>query len=257
MPLIKHHILENNIHHIELDYGTGNPINSEMIEVLHNTLQDIHQSDPKALLLSSASTRLFSGGFDLPTIAYWSRPKLHKFFNDYLDMLYTLMRLPCITISVIDGHCIAAGFILSLGTDFRICSDKPLKLGLSEVNLGPAVPAGTHVLFESRTSRQAALFYASSGTIFDAQTALRIGYAQQLDAAPLTAAKNMANAFAQKPATGAGLCTSMASERIIAEMKSADIAGMELFLDSWFHPESQQHLQALAAKLSGKTKQSN
>lgn len=252
MALVKHRILDNQIHHVELTNGSGNPINEEMIRQLHETMTLIHDSNPKALILSSASSKIFSGGFDLTAIAHWQRTELSDFFITYLEMLYALMRLPCITVSVINGHCIAAGFILSLGTDFRICTNKHVKLGLSEVNLGASVPAGTHVLFEARTSKQAALFYAASGTLFDADAAKKIGYADLVDEDPMNAAMEMAKSFAKKPATGAGLCTILAAERIIAEMKTADIRGMPLFLDSWFHPESQKNLLALAKKLSGR-----
>lgn len=252
MSLITHHSLADQIHHIELNNGSGNPINAELIAELHQCILLIGQQSPKALILSSASERIFSGGFDLPSIAFWPRAELQHFLNGYLELLYSIMRLPCVSISVINGHCIAAGFILSLATDFRICTDKAIKLGLSEVNLGPAVPAGAHVLFESRTSKTAALWAAATGQLFDPQTALHIGYANQCCAQPLDAARRLAEQIAQKPAVGSGLCTTMASERIISDMKAADEQGMTLFLDSWFHPESQAALQNLARQLSQK-----
>ena len=253
MSLITHHPLDEHIHHLQLNNGSGNPINAELIAELHQNILHIHGQNPKALILSSASERIFSGGFDLPTIAYWPRAELQHFLNGYLEMLYSIMRLPCVSISVINGHCIAAGFILSLATDFRFCVDRPIKLGLSEVNLGPAVPAGAHVLFESRTSKPSALWAGATGSLFDSQTALQMGYAQKVSAQPLEDAILLAEQLAKKPATGSGLCTTMAAERIILDMKAADEQGMELFLDSWFHPESQAALQKLAAQLAQKT----
>lgn len=253
MSFIIHHELDCNVHHIELNNGSGNPINAQLIAELHQVIQKLHGQAPKALLLSSSSEKIFSGGFDLPQIAYWPRAELKHFLQGYLEMLYSIMRLPCTTVSVINGHCIAAGFILSLATDFRICTDRRIKLGLSEVNLGPAVPASAQVLFESRTTRQSALWAALTGTLFDPQKAFEMGYALEVSSDPLEKALQFAKEIAQKPALGSGICSVMLSERIIEEMKSADEHGMDLFLDSWFHPESQSALQNLATQLSQKT----
>lgn len=252
MSRIIHQVLENNIHSVQLNSGRGNPITAEIISDLHRLFNDIKDENVGALLLGSTSESIFSGGFNLPTIAYYNREQLSDFFNGYLDMVYSLMRLPFPTISVINGHTIAAGFILSLATDFRICEDKKFKLGLSEVDLGVAVPAGAQVLFESRTSRQSALYYSSSATLFSAKTAHAIGYAQDLCESAQSSAMDLANHFARKPAFGAGLTCTMSANRIISEMVMADNVGMPLFLDSWFDSQSQELLQAMAKKLSGK-----
>ena len=253
MSLITHQIVEPKIHHIQLNNGSGNPINAQLIAELHQLIQQIHGQEPKALILDSHSQKIFSGGFDLPEIAFWPRAELKHFLQGYLEMIYSIMRLPCVSISVINGHCIAAGFILSLATDFRICTDRSIKLGLSEVNLGPAVPASAQVLFESRTNRRAALWASATGSLFSPQTAFQMGYALKVDSQPLEQALSMAQEIAQKPAFGSGLCSAMLSDRIIEEMRAADEKGMALFLDSWFHDDSQAALQKLALQLSKKS----
>ena len=158
--------------------------------------------------------------------------------------------LPCVTVTALEGSAVAAGFIISLATDFRVVKDEGIKMGLPEVNMGVALPAGARVLFGMRTSFQQALQYSLNGELFDPKTAKDIGYATKLSSEPLKDALEFVHYFARKPGNGVGATKAMAGQDLIDAMKKADDAFMEDFLDTWFSEVGQNAVQAQAERLN-------
>lgn len=232
--------------------GRGNPLSPDLLDELNYQLDILVANPPRALIIDTDAASIFSGGFALPVVASWPKPELRSFFEGFLDILYKIMKISCPTISVIEGHAIAGGFILSLSTDMRYIKNAGIKFGLSEVDLGVALPAGAGVLFEWRTSPNAALYHSMTGTLFSVQTATEIGYATKVCEHPLQDATAMAQSLAKKPGRGVSGTRIYFNERIIQEMKKADDQFMDDFLDTWFSPEGQNAIQTLARKLSNK-----
>ena len=77
-------------------------------------------------------------------------------------------------------------------------------MGLPEVNMGVALPAGARVLFGMRTSFQQALQYSLKGELFDPQTAQGSGYATKLSSDPLKDAFDFVHYFASNADNGVG-----------------------------------------------------
>jgi enoyl-CoA hydratase/carnithine racemase len=233
--------------------GRGNPITPQLVADLNQSLDALAAAPPRALVLDADGSKIFSGGFALPVIAHWDRPQLRSFFEDFLSALHKLLGLGCPTIAAVEGHAIAGGFILSLGCDLRIVSSGRIKLGLSEVDLGVAVPAGARVLLEARTSSQHALRMAMRGELIGSDRALEIGYADAASESPLEDALSWARQLASKPGSGATVTRQLASHPISSRMKRADEEGMDAFLETWFSETGQTCIQALAESLGGKS----
>ena len=244
--------LENGIAKLTLNNGSGNPMTTELLVELNERLHTLAKTPPRALILDAGDTKIFSGGFALPIIADWDRSQIRNFFGKFLNALHSLILLPCPTIGALGGHAIAGGFILSLGCDFRIVKSGNLKLGLSEVDLGVAVPAGTQVLFAERTSKNAALRYSMFGELFGPDTAIEIGYALAADENPLAKATEIATALAKKPGGGVRETKLLQAYPLSQRVRQADESGMEAFIDSWFSEDGQKCIKELAAKLRGK-----
>lgn len=243
---------EHGVCRLTIRNGRGNPLSPDLLDLLNTELDVLISNPPRALILDTDGASIFSGGFALPIVASWPRADLRAFFEGFLDILYKIMRISCPTISVLEGHAIAGGFILSLATDMRYIKDARLKFGLSEVDLGVALPAGAGVLFEWRTTPSAALYYSMTGTLFDTHAAKEIGYATKICENPLQEAMNMAQSLSKKPGKGVAGTRIYFNARIMEEMKKADEQFMDDFLDTWFSPEGQQSILALARKLSKK-----
>jgi len=232
--------------------GRGNPLTPALLDLFNQKMDELCASPPRALIIDTDGASIFSGGFALPIVASWPRADLSNFFEGFLDILYKILSLPCITISVIDGHAIAGGFILSLASDLRFVKEGRSTFGLSEVDLGVALPAGAGVLFEARTSPKDALFYSMTGNLFNTTIGKEIGYAFYTGENPLADAMQFAENSAKKPGRGTGYTRVFFNERIAQQMRRADDQFMNVFLDTWFSDEGQQAIKALAQKLGKK-----
>ncbi|MCB9787835.1 MAG: enoyl-CoA hydratase/isomerase family protein [Deltaproteobacteria bacterium] len=235
---------------LSLASGTGNPLTPELLAELRGAIAELGERPPRALVLDGGAGKLFSGGFDVPTIATYDRPALSAFFGGFLTIVDRLLVLPCPTVVAIHGSAIAGGFILSLAFDLRVVQRGPLKLGLSEVDLGIAVPAGTQVLLAERTSPQAARRLSLTGQYIDAEEAARLGYCDRLVDDARAEALTLARALADKPGDGAAVTRSFLAEELRQRVAAADAAFLEPFLDTWLSPPAQACLRALAARLT-------
>lgn len=241
---------QDGIVRVILQSGRGNPLTPQVLTELNDTFAELMAAPPRGVILDADGSKVFSGGFALPIIAYWDRDRIRSFFNDFLQVIHKILLLPCVTVTALEGSAVAAGFIISLATDFRIVKDEGIKMGLPEVNMGVALPAGARVLFGLRTSFQQALQYSLKGELFDPQAAQEIGYATKLSSDPLKDALDFVHYFASKPGNGVGATKTMAGQDLIDAMKKADEAFMEDFLDTWFSEVGQNAVQAQAERLN-------
>jgi len=242
--------LENGISRLVIQSGRGNPITPDFVVDLNDAMDQLLQKPPRVLIIDANGSSIFSAGFALPIIATWKRAQLWTFFTDFLSGMHKILRLPCPTITVVEGHAIAGGFILSLASDFRIMRSEGIKLGLSEVDLGVAVPAGARSLLEARTSIADALWMSTTGELISPKRALDIKLATFLDDDPLKKAIEVATMLAEKPGNGAAITSLLTNRPILEKMLQETENGKQDFLDTWFSEIGQQCIQALAAKLS-------
>lgn len=253
MSLIRRTDHASGVVQISLANGGGNALSPELVEELAATLARLEAYPPGALLLDGGAAKLFSGGFDLPSIHAFDRPSMRTFMRRFVDCLASVLRVPCPTVVAVHSHAMAGGFILSLAFDLRIVShSERLKLGLNEVNLGAAVPAGCLELLSERTSPQHARRLATTGTIFGAAEAWRTGYADELADDAVGRALEVATSLADKPGPGACTTTTFTNPALLARMEAADEAHFEDFLDTWFAPETQAAILAVVARLTAR-----
>jgi len=252
MKTITIHKLDHGVARLSISSGRGNPITPQFVEEFNSALDSLMTAPPRALVIDADGAKVFSGGFALPIIADWNRDKLWGFFTGFLSGLHKVLQIECPTITAIEGHAIAGGFILSLASDFRIFKSEGLKLGLSEVDLGVAVPAGARTLLEARTSIADALWLSTSGELISPQRALDIKLASLLSDSPLEKSIEIATMFAQKPGKGSAITRVLANQPILERMRLETERGKSAFLDTWFSTQGQQSIQTLAAKLSGR-----
>lgn len=232
---------------LSLNNGGGNALSGAVLDAIHEALDQV--GDARALVLDGGAAKLFSGGFDLTEIVDFDRPALTTFFERFMAILDRVLRLDCPTVVAVHSHGLAAGFILSLAFDLRVVAKRDLKLGLNEVDLGVMIPASTEALFSERTSPQVALSYGMSGRLFGPDEAARIGYADMLAEDAQAQALEIATALAAKPGQGAALTRRRAGDRIAEIVDAQERAHREAFLDSWFSPEGQAGLTAVAERL--------
>jgi len=91
-----------------------------------------------------------------------------------------LERLPCKTVSAIDGFCLGGGLEMALACDYRVAVDDPhTRIGLPEVRLGIHPGYGGVARLPGRVGHLAAMDMMLSGRALSARAAKRIGLVDQ------------------------------------------------------------------------------
>lgn len=121
--------------------GKANAVNAPMLEELHQAVAQARDDRAvRAFVLASASTRFFSGGFDLGEVFAYDDGPMRRFFDRFVSLLDTLRTLPKGTVAAVSGHAYAGGALLALACDFRVMADGEAGFAINEVNLGLVLP---------------------------------------------------------------------------------------------------------------------
>jgi enoyl-CoA hydratase/carnithine racemase len=101
-------------------------------------------------LILTGSGKYFSNGFDTQYIR--SNITVTSALQKRVELVMSrILKLPLLTISLINGHCTAAGAVLSLCTDFRIMAEKGLFF-TPAVKLGIVYSQGLIEVVKSKVS---------------------------------------------------------------------------------------------------------
>lgn len=251
MSLLTIQTLDHGVVHISLASGGGNPLSPELLDELEAALDRLEADVPRALVLDGGAGKLFSGGFDVVRIAPYDRETLHRFFAGFTRSLLRMITLPCPTVVGIHSAAVAAGFILCNAFDFRVVGTNPrIRMGLSEVNLGIAVPAGTMQLVADRSTPAFAQRISMTGRLVSSAEAHAAGWADELADDPQARAVELATELARKPGSAVAVTKSFRAPIVARNMTREDELHMGTFLDSWMSPAGQAGLKALVAKLT-------
>jgi len=171
-----------------------NKLNENVLDELSSFIDQIAESDTKALIIRSGKPNTFIAGADLKrfqeafsdvSLAIGLIGKGHAVF-DKLDAL----SIP--TVAAIDGICLGGGTELALACDYRILSDNPkLQIGLPEVNLGIFPGWGGTQRLPRLIGLSKGLQMIVSGKAIDAKKAYKYGIASALYAQEFFEEKSM------------------------------------------------------------------
>jgi enoyl-CoA hydratase/carnithine racemase len=244
MTLVKIEI-SNDIAIIRLNNGVTNPINTKLCYDLINALNKVKQTSPlQGLILTSASTKFFSIGFDIPTLIKQDRDAIYEFYNVFNELCETLFTFPVYTVSAITGHYVAGGSLISASTDSRIVVEGRAKTGITAIKLGLAVPFLGQLIVRLRMKAEYADEFLTTGDFYEISWAHESGYIDKLstqeglldDAMMLLKneiAKQSSNFKKKKEKT---------TKPIVDNYKKNLEHDRIKFVNSWFDPKVQQAL---------------
>jgi enoyl-CoA hydratase/carnithine racemase len=133
--------IEDGIAIIKLNNGVTNAINLELVNQLTSKLQEVEKASAiHGIILTSANSKFFSIGLDIPNLFNLPREEFHHFYTRFNDLCLKMFIHPKPILAAITGHAIAGGCILTLPCDYRYISDGRKFMGLNEVKLGVSIP---------------------------------------------------------------------------------------------------------------------
>jgi 3,2-trans-enoyl-CoA isomerase len=242
------------VRELKLNRPPVNALSPELIAALKQALQLAPADGVRALVLSGSPGR-FSGGLDVPLLLRLDRAAIASVWREFYELLESFARLPIPIAAAITGHAPAGGTVLALFCDWRVMAQGEYWIGLNEVQVGiqlpPILMAGFRRLIGSRKAEQ----FAVSGDLIFSEEALRIGLVDEL--APAEQVANRAVQWCEKLMglpQEAMLGTRREARADLAAIFQRDLEPeLREVIASWWRPETQSTLQALAQRLKKNT----
>jgi enoyl-CoA hydratase len=234
---------------LTLDRPRANAFSPELVADLRTAL--LSSRDARAVVLAS-SQRIFSGGWDLPTIVSFDRPAMTEFVDAYTNVIRDVFTHPAPVVAALPGHAIAGGIILAMAADERIAAEGESLFGLSEVNLGVPLPRALFEVFRHQLGPRRAERLTASAVNMDLEGALDAGFVDEI----VPAADLAERAFERARTLGEPLRAAVIESRRYARADALarfDAARRgDPFLDFWFAPDARARIGALVDRLTKK-----
>ncbi|MCX7770253.1 MAG: enoyl-CoA hydratase/isomerase family protein [Proteobacteria bacterium] len=232
---------------LKLNNGVTNAISQDLIDDLSKKL-DIIEKNFKGLIIRG-NEKFFSMGFNLPELIVMDKSSFEKFYESFNELILKIFTLPLPTISVIEGHAVAGGFIIAISTDYRIAlADK--KLGLNEINLGVPVPFLAIELLERLSGKRIAENLLYSGDLIKTQDALRFSIVDEIIEPNEIFEKTVEKIknLASKPQRAFENIKSLLITQLKEKYTRFKELDKEKFLECWYTEEAQTILKETAKK---------
>jgi enoyl-CoA hydratase/carnithine racemase len=232
---------------VKMNNGVTNAIDQSLINDFENTLELVEKNNRGLIIFGNE--KFFSMGFNLPLLLKLNRNDFEKFYTSFNELVIKLFTLSIPTLSVIEGHAVAGGFILAIATDYRIAViDK--KLGLNEINLGVPVPILAIELLERLTDKKKCENLLYSGELIKTQDALKYNIIDEIVSTEEIAIKafEKIKLLSTKPKKAFSNIKRFLHEEIVNKFKEFRDLDKEKFLDCWFSEEAQAILIETAKK---------
>lgn len=156
-----------------------NGINDEMMMELSALMDEIAADDEVRALIVTGGPKVFAAGGDIGYIAKLNTLEAEAFVGLVHEAIDKIANLDKPVVGAISGLALGGGCELALCCDIRVASEES-KFGLPEINLGIIPGAGAGQRLPRIIGMGWAKHLILTGSIIDAETALRIGLITRL-----------------------------------------------------------------------------
>jgi enoyl-CoA hydratase len=229
----------------------ANALSEPLVEALRGAVARLRDDGAPAMLLRSSHPSLFCPGWDLKRLAGAGYDDVRRFLENFSALILDLFSYPGPTAALIEGHAVAGGCLMAMACDFRVMAIGQPRIGLSEVNLGVPVPAGCVEMLRARLSPSVVEEMLFLGDGYPAQRAAELGVVQRAKAAEgleATAAAEIRR-LSGKPRAAYARTKAFLFGGVWRRMRNLGSEADAAFLESWFDPETQERVAAIAQSL--------
>ena len=169
---------ENDISIIKLDDGKANAFSYDMLSQVNELLTKVPR-DSGALVITGREG-LFSGGFDLKTLATGDMEKITKMVQLGYRLLLELFSFDRPIIAAVSGHSIALGLFVTCSADYRIAIDGKYVCQANEVRNNMDIPTQIMEIIRARVNKK--YFYSAvyHSDAYSVQDSIEVGYIDEV-----------------------------------------------------------------------------
>ncbi|QOW18834.1 enoyl-CoA hydratase/isomerase family protein [Lysobacter ciconiae] len=237
-----------------------NALDPALCRELHHAVTSAISEGARGIVLAGAP-RIFSAGLDVPYLLSLGddRKAISEAWQAFFGAARALAASTIPVVAAITGHAPAGGCVYALCCDYRIMASGDFRIGLNETRVGLVAPEGVQRLMRRVVGAHRAERLLVAGDMVDADTALRFGLVDELvDMGPehdtsglLARAHEWLGALLALPHDAMRHTREIARAEVIEALQPEHI-GLEVFVDAWFEPGTQDALKALVARLGKK-----
>ena len=169
---------ENDISIIKLDDGKANAFSYDMLSQVNDLLKKVPR-DSGALVITGREG-LFSGGFDLKTLATGDMEKITKMVQLGYRLLLELFSFDRPIVAAVSGHSIALGLFVTCSADYRIAIDGKYVCQANEVRNNMDIPTQIMEILKARVNKK--YFYPAvyHSDAYSVQESIEVGYIDEV-----------------------------------------------------------------------------
>ena len=169
---------ENDISIIKLDDGKANAFSYDMLSQVNELLTKVPR-DSGALVITGREG-LFSGGFDLKTLATGDMEKITKMVQLGYRLLLELFSFDRPIVAAVSGHSIALGLFVTCSADYRIAIDGKYVCQANEVRNNTDIPTQIMEIIKARVNKK--YFYSAvyHSDAYSVQESIEVGYIDEV-----------------------------------------------------------------------------
>jgi enoyl-CoA hydratase len=172
-----------------------NALSFSLIRELGHVLDQVAQSDARALLVTGAGNKAFCAGADIKELQGRSLIEQKRGGELGQATFAKIERLPMPSIAIINGYAFGGGLELALACTFRLAT-RNAKMGLPEIKLGLIPGYGGTQRLPRAVGEGRAMDMILTGRTVDAEEAYRAGLVQRvIEGEPLPAGIAYAREF--------------------------------------------------------------
>jgi enoyl-CoA hydratase len=235
-----------------LDRGKANTLEPGLVRALHDAaLAAEDDGAVRGVVLTSASSKVFCGGFDLATLGTTDRDTFGQFIRAFESLFYDLFLYRKPLVAALPGHTVAGGALLAGTADFRYAAEGTGTIGLPEASLGVHVPHHFLEALRATVGDHALTRWSLSGGTVSFPEAFALGAIDRIlpPSALLDAAVVFAEELGKSPSD---VYASIKRDlRATAYEKARDVLeeSRKVFVDSWFSEAGQKGIATTLAHL--------
>ncbi len=241
------------VRELTLDRPPANALSAELMAALRQSLEAAAREGVGAVVLSGAPRR-FCAGLDVPLLVALDRPAIERVWRELYALLRTLACSPVAIVAAINGHAPAGGTVLPLFCDWRVMAEGEWKIGLSEVQVGLALPPVICSALARQVGPRQAERLAAGGLLISPVEAAAIGLVDDL--VPVDKVVARAIEWCQSRLGLPRQAMALTRQQVRADLVHIFDRDLEAELNevlaNWWSDGTQKVLKALAAKLGKK-----
>ncbi|MCD8529278.1 MAG: enoyl-CoA hydratase/isomerase family protein [Chitinophagales bacterium] len=237
---------------VQLNRGTSNPINLDMLQELKQTFDTFEKDDTVKAVVLTGKERFFSAGLDVIELYQYDEAKITLLFESLFETMRSMIAFSKPFVASITGHSPAGGCVLALCADYRIMAQGKYRIGLNEIPVGIVIPNYVYEAYAFWLGKGKASQYILEGKLATVEEALSVGLIDEAveESEVLQKSIERAQFYTKFSAYTWQTSKTLMRSSLMEHFKSLDEQLKNDLLKGWWSKETRAILGALVEQLT-------